>query len=74
MEFEYMECVYIDPSDLRQMYVRVKHGEEFSDVFNDIMCGYDDCVYYTCYNVKDQVHAEIQRRLNQNKNQQKGKK
>lgn len=72
MEFEYMDCIYIDPSDLRQMYLRVKHGEEFSDVFDDITCGYDDYIYYACNMVKDQVHAEIQRRLNQSKNQQKG--
>ena len=69
MEFEYMDCIYIEPSDLREMYVRVKHGETFSNVFDDIMSGYDDCIYYACGMVKDQVHAEIQRRLNQNNNQ-----
>lgn len=65
MEFEYTASIRIYPQDLRKMYKRVKNGENFSDVFYDIMAGYDDCDYYACDNIEDQVHEEIQRRLNQ---------
>ena len=65
MEFEYTASIWIDPQDLRKMYKRVKNGEEFSDVFDDIMARYDDCDYYACDYVKDQVHEEILRRINQ---------
>lgn len=65
MEFEYTASIWIEPQDLRKMYKRVKNGEKFSDVFDEIMAGYDDCDYYACDYVKDQVHEEIQRRINQ---------
>lgn len=65
MEFEYTASIWIEPQDLRKMYKRVKNGEDFSDVFNDIMGYYDDCDYYAREYIEDQVHAEILRRLNQ---------
>lgn len=67
MEFEYTGYLYINSRDLRQMYLRVKKGEDFSNVYYDIMGGYDDCDYYCCEYVFDQVKAEIERRLSQNK-------
>ena len=65
MEFEYTASIWINPQDLRKMYKRVKNGENFSDVFYDIMACYDDPDYYACDNIEDQVREEIQRRLNQ---------
>lgn len=65
MEFEYTASIRIEPQDLRKMYKRVKNGENFSDVFYDIMACYEDSDYYACSYIEDQVHEEIQRRLNQ---------
>lgn len=65
MEFEYTASIWIEPQDLRKMYKRVKNGENFDDVFDNIMACYEDCDYYACDYVRDQVHEEIQRRLNQ---------
>ena len=67
MNFEFTDIITIEPTDLRQMYSRVKKGEIFSEVFDDIMSGYDDEIYYNRYNIKGQVYEEILRRLNQNK-------
>lgn len=67
MEFEYTTSICIDLQDLRKMFVRVKHGENFQDVFYDIMEEYDDSDYYNCYKIIDQVKEEIDRRLEQSK-------
>lgn len=66
MDFEYTSSIYIASSDLRKMYKRVKNGENFDEVFDDIMMGYDDVDYYASNYIKDDVHKEILRRLNQN--------
>ena len=65
MEFEYTASIWIEPEGLRKMYKCVKAGENFDVVFNDVMAAYDDCDYYACEYVKDSVHEEILRRLNQ---------
>lgn len=65
MDFAYTSYIYIDSSDLRQMYLRVKHGEDFDTVFNDIMSGYDDADFYNCDFIIEDVREEINRRLKQ---------
>lgn len=67
MEFEYTASIFIEPYDLRIMYLRVKKGEDFDKVFMDIMCGYDDVDYYNCEYIIEDVRKEIQRRLKQSK-------
>jgi len=66
MDFEYTSYISIASRDLRNMYKRVKNGENFDDVFNDIMSGYDDVDFYASDYIKDDVYKEILRRLNQN--------
>lgn len=67
MEFEYTAEIYICPQDLEQMYKYVKNGGDFANIFEDIMSGYDDCEYYNCSYIYEDVKAEIYRRLNQRK-------
>lgn len=63
MEFEYTSSIYIYEEDLEEMANRVKQGGEFSDVYYNIMGGYDDCDYYNCNLVADKVRKEIERRI-----------
>lgn len=65
MDFEYTSYIYIDLSDLRQMYLRVKRGEDFVTVFDDIMSGYDDEDFYNRKLIIEDVREEINRRLKQ---------
>ena len=66
MDFEYTSYISITSSDLRQMYLRVKRGENFDIVFDDIMSGYDDEDYYNSGFIMEDVRKEINRRLKQN--------
>lgn len=65
MEFKYIASIWVNSSDLRTMYKRVKKGENFDNVFNEIMARYDDCDYYACDYIKDDVRQEIERRISQ---------
>ena len=65
MEFEYTSAIYINSSDLRRMYLYVKKGGDFRDIFNDVMAGYDDEDYYSSGNIYEQVQEEILRRVRQ---------
>jgi len=67
MEFEYTSSIYISSEDLREMYLRVKRGEDFEEVFMDIMAGYEDEDYYHASDIIEQVKEEINRRLEQSK-------
>lgn len=67
MEFEFTATVYITSQDLRKMYLYVKNGGDFSDIFEDIMSCYDDNDYYNREYIFDQVQEEIFRRLEQSK-------
>lgn len=68
MEFDFIMTVLIESSDLRDMYLRVKRGENFEEVFEDIIAEYDDSIYYNRYCFIEQVKEEINRRLAQSKN------
>ena len=65
MEFKYTASIWVNSSDLHTMYKRVKKGENFDNVFNEIMARYDDCDYYASDYIKDDVRQEIERRINQ---------
>lgn len=65
MDFAYTSYIYIESSDLRQMYLRVKRGEDFDTVFDDIMSGYDDGDFYNRKLIIEDVREEINRRLKQ---------
>ncbi len=67
MDFEYTSIVHIESSDLRKMYLYVKNGGDFGDVFDEVMSGYDDEDYYNSGNVFEQVEKEILRRIRQSK-------
>jgi hypothetical protein len=49
------------------MYLYVKKGGDFCDIFDDIISGYDDEIYYNSEHNFDQVQEEIFRRLRQSK-------
>lgn len=61
MEFEYTvtKSIYIEEDDLREMRERVKKGEKFERVFEDIMLGYDDDAYYDSGYIREDVKEEI---------------
>lgn len=63
MEFEYTSSIYIDEKDMIEMVMRVKNGENFDDVFEDITANFDDCDYYVCFLIKNDVRKEIKRRI-----------
>lgn len=63
MEFEFTASIYIDEDDLQEMCLRVKKGEEFLTVFDNVMAKYDDFDYYGSGYIFYQVKAEIDKRL-----------
>ena len=65
MDFEYTGYIYIEESDLKRMFLRVKKGEDFQNVYSDIMSEYDDSDYYVADYVEADVKKEIDRRLKQ---------
>ncbi len=67
MEFEYTSMIYINPSDLRRMYLYVKKGGDFGDIFDEVMAEYEDEDYYNSGNIYEQVQEEILRRVRQSK-------
>lgn len=64
MEFEYTSSIWISDGDLNEMTERVRVGEDFHDVFNDIMMGYDDVDYYNCELIAEAVEKEVMKRVN----------
>ena len=71
MEFEFTTTIYISNDDLKEMYLKVKEGENFDDVFEDIMSAYEDEDYYNSHYIYDQVEEEINRRLRQTERNKK---
>ena len=65
MRFYYEDCAYIEEEDLELMVKRVKDGENFENVFDDIISGYDDDVYYSSSLFEEDVKKEILKRLNE---------
>ena len=66
MEFEYTSSFYIEPSDLKKMYLLCKNkGYTPQKALNEVASGWDDCDFYTVELVKDQIIEEINRRLSQ---------
>lgn len=59
MEFEFTKSIYIEERHLREMRERVKKGEKFESVFEDIMLGYDDDDYYDAGYIREDVKEEI---------------
>lgn len=70
MEFEYTTTIYITSQDLRKMYLYVKNGGDFSDIFNSVMSLYDDDDYYNRGYIYDQVQEEILRRVRQSEKEE----
>lgn len=64
MEFEYTDTIYVDPSDLRRMYLLCKNeGYTPREALEEVSCGWDDVDYYSVGLVADQIIEEINRRL-----------
>lgn len=64
MKFEFTDTIVVLESDLNEMVWRVERGEEFYQVYYDIMAGYDDHDYYSAPLIEDCVKEEIKRRIN----------
>lgn len=65
MEFDYSDTIYIEESDLNTMARRVSKGEDFDEVFDNVMSGYDDVTYWTCDLVKEAVETEVRKRASE---------
>ena len=63
MIFEYTSYINIAECDMDEIYNGVKNGEDFCDVFDEVLCGYDDCDYYHMQDIYDDVEKEIERRI-----------
>lgn len=63
MIFEYTSYINIAECDMDEICDGVKNGEDFSDVFDEVLCGYDDCDYYHMQDIYDDVEKEIERRI-----------
>ena len=69
MDFEFTANIYIPSEDLRKMYLLCKNNNYTPlEAMTAIVSGYDDCDYYSIGYVEDQIIEEINRRLNQTKN------
>lgn len=66
MEFEYTSSVYVEPSDLREMYLLCKNkGYTPQEALGYVASGWDDCDFYAVGFVEEQIIEEINRRLSQ---------
>jgi hypothetical protein len=63
MDFEYACSIHISEDDLNYMAKEVTKGEDFPDVFENVICGYDDADYYNSGYFFDSVEAEINKRV-----------
>lgn len=63
MIFEYTSYINIAECDMDEICDGVKNGEDFGDVFDEVLCGYDDCDYYHMGDIYDDVEKEIERRI-----------
>lgn len=63
MIFEYTSYINIAECDMDEICDGVKNGEDFCDVFDEVLCGYDDCDYYHMQDIYDDVEKEIERRI-----------
>ena len=63
MIFEYTSYINIAECDMDEICEGVKDGGDFCDVFDEVLCGYDDCDYYHMQDIYDDVEKEIERRI-----------
>lgn len=70
MEFEYTSTITIDEIDMDRIYNGVKNGEDFGDVFDDVISEYDDCDYYHMGDIYDDVEKEIERRIKESEKEE----
>ena len=71
MEFEYTATIFIEETDLERMCKRVRKGENFADVFYNVIGGYDDCDYYASDHIYDQVKEEVEKRVKKSEEDRK---
>ena len=66
MEFEYTDTFYVEPNDLREMYLLCKcKGYTPKEALMEVAGGWDDCDFYLVGLVENQIIEEINRRLSQ---------
>ena len=66
MEFKYIRSFYVEPSDLREMYLLCKNkGYTPQEALNEVASGWDGWDFYVFELVEDQIIEEINRRLSQ---------
>ena len=66
MDFYFENSIWVEEVELEEIVSRVKDGENFEDVYNDIVSGWDDLDYYTSHFIKNDVKKEILKRIKNN--------
>ena len=70
MEFKYTSSIIIDEYDMNRICDDVRGGKDFSDAFDDALCGYDDSDYYHMGDIYDSVKEEIERRIKESEQEE----
>lgn len=66
MEFDFEGTFYVEPMDLREMYLLCKkNGYTPQQALNCVSASWDDCDFYLVGMVEDKIIAEIEHRLKQ---------
>lgn len=65
MEFTYSGSICIEENDLNIMARQVSTGGDFDEIFDNVMCGYDERTYWTCDFVKEKVEIEVRKRASE---------
>ena len=66
MEFYFESCIVVSEYDLDEMVNRVKNGEDFDEVYDDISASWGDYEYYSSGLIEEEVEKEVIRRIKEN--------
>lgn len=64
MEFAFEDYIWVNECDLEEMIERhLQHNVTLEDAFIEVSKGWDDCDYYNSDKIKEDVIAELERRI-----------
>lgn len=67
MEFIYTSSIYIEENDIKEICSLVKKGVYIEEAIDDVLAGYGDDVYYSYYNIIEDLIKEIEKRIKEDK-------
>ena len=66
MKFYFESYIKVSENDLDEMVNRVKNGEDFDEVYDDISAPWNDYEYYSSILIRKDVEKEVMRRIKEN--------